>query len=265
MDIRNKTLLLSGASGGIGEAFAIALAEAGGKLVLVGRNEERLAALLRRLPGKGHLIVPADLTRSEGVEQVAQACSGGIDVLINNAGINHFGLLASQSEAQLREMLEVNTLAPILLVQRLLPLLADRESIIVNVGSGFGSIGFAGYCGYSASKFALRGFSEALRRELADSAIQVCYFAPRATRTPMNSAAAVAMNTELGTAMDEPDHVAKALVLLLRKPRQYRYLGWPERFFVKLNSVFPAMVDKALKGQLPVIRRQALASTTQQR
>ncbi len=81
----------------------------------------------------------------------------------------------------------------------------------------------------------------------------------------MNSAAPVMMDTEPGAAMDEPAHVAKALVALLKRPQQYRYPGWPKRFFVKLNSVFPELADKAVQGQLPVIQRQALASTSQQR
>ena len=156
-------------------------------------------------------------------------------------------------------MFELNTLTPILLTRLLLPLMLSRQSVIVNVGSGFGSIGFAGYCGYSASKFALRGFSEALRRELADTSVSVRYLAPRATTTDMNSDTVVAMNAELGNAMDEPMVVAGALLNLLAKSSGTSYIGWPERFFIKLNGLFPALVDRALGKQLPAIRRHAVA------
>ena len=197
MDVAKKTVLLTGAAGGIGAAFAQVLAAAGAQLILVSRTQAKLDALLATLPGEGHRVIAADLATSEGRAAVVDACAGSVDVLINNAGINHFGLFEAESEQQTRSMLEVNTLAPILLTKALIPQLAKRDSIIVNVGSGFGSIGFAGYCTYSASKFALRGFTEALRREMADSSVCVMYLGPRATITDMNSDIVVAMNTDI--------------------------------------------------------------------
>ena len=86
--------------------------------------------------------------------------------------------------------------------------------------------------------------------------MQVLYFAPRATRTSINSAAVNAMNAELGNAMDEPDQVAASLVKQLHcKSLRERYLGWPERLFVKVNGILPRLVDGALSKKLPVIRR----------
>jgi short-subunit dehydrogenase len=260
MDIRDKRVLLTGAAGGIGAAFATAMAAAGARLLLVSRSREKLDALLAALPGSGHTALAADITAAAGRQAAAQACGGELDILVNNAGVNHFGLLDTQTEEQLREMFEVNALAPVLLTRELLPLLKGKPSLIVNVGSGFGSIGFPGYCGYSASKFALRGFSEALRRELADSPVRVLYLAPRATQTGMNPARVVALNRQLGNAMDSPQRVAGELMQLLRESGNARYIGWPERFFVKLNSLFPSLVDRALAKQLPVIRRQALVT-----
>ena len=119
---------------------------------------------------------------------------------------------------------------------------------------------FPGQCGYSASKFALRGFSQALRRELSDRNIRVAYLAPRATDTDMNVDAVVAMNKELGNRTDSPDIVARALIDLLNGSSGARFIGWPERFFIKLNSLFPSLVDSALGKQLPVIRRHAKAA-----
>ena len=262
MNLTNKTVLLTGASGGIGGAFARALARMGARLVLVSRCQDKLDALLATLPGEGHSAVVADLTTADGRQTVVDACAQDVDVLINTAGVNYFGLLDAQSEQQIRSMFEVNTLAPILLIQTLLPQLLSRESAIINVGSGFGSIGFAGYCGYSASKFALRGFTEALRRELADSSVSVQYLAPRATATDMNPDTVMAMNAELGNAVDNPDVVAEELMALLENSGGTRYMGWPERFFIKLNGLFPAVVDKALAKKLHVIRRHAVAASS---
>jgi short-subunit dehydrogenase len=97
----------------------------------------------------------------------------GANVLINAAGINPFGMFAEQAAAEIGKAFAINTVAPILLCHALLPVLSERPAAqIVNVGSTFGSIGFPGFAAYSATKFAVRGFSEALRRELADSAIR---------------------------------------------------------------------------------------------
>jgi short-subunit dehydrogenase len=134
------------------------------------------------------------------------------------------------------------------------------QAWIVNVGSIFGYLGYPGHAAYSASKFALRGFSEALRRELADGPVRVLYFAPRATRTAMNGAGLVALNRELGVAMDDPAAVAQSLMRLLRRPARERLLGMPERLFARVNQLLPGLVDRALRRQLSTIRRHAPAS-----
>ena len=144
-----------------------------------------------------------------------------------------------------------------LLTRRLLPELRRQpEAWIVNVGSIMGYLGYPGHTAYCASKFALRGFSEALRRELADSTVRVLYLAPRATRTAMNGAGIRALNAELGVAMDEPATVARSLLALLQRPARERLLGMPERL-ARLNQVLPGLVDRALLRQLSTIRRHA--------
>ena len=181
-----------------------------------------------------------------------------INLLINNAGTSEFAWFADQSEASIERILDVNALAPMLLTQRLLPLLQRRASAtIVNVGSIFGYLGYPGCASYSASKFALRGFTEALRRELADGPVRVLYFAPRATRTALNDDALTALNAELGTAMDAPERVADELVALLRRPARERLLGMPEKFFARVNQVLPGLVDNGLRKQLDTIRNFA--------
>lgn len=263
MELRGKTVLLTGASGGIGQAIALQLAAAGARLVLVARNTARLATLQAELVAKhpaDHQIFSADLTNAQERQDLLAFVRDlqGIDLLINNAGISQFGLVAQQDYAT---QLSTNLLMPMLLTQTLLPELQRKATaMIVNVGSAFGSIGYPGFTGYSASKFGLRGFTEALKRELSDSAVQVLYFAPRATDTSINSDAVVAMNRELGNQSDSPALVAAALVQQIQQNQARRFIGWPEQLFVRVNAVLPGIVDKALAAKLAVIRRYAQLS-----
>ncbi|HSC97098.1 MAG TPA: SDR family oxidoreductase [Burkholderiales bacterium] len=261
--------VLTGATGGIGRAMALRLAPLCESLLLVGRGGAALAALVREIEAAGgHArAVPADLTTAAGREAVLRGAAesrAGINLLVNNAGVGEFAWLADQDDAALERIVCLNVLAPMQLTRRLLPLLlAQPAARIVNVGSIFGYIGYAGHAAYSASKFALRGFSEALRRELADGPVRVTYFAPRATRTAMNGTAMCALNAELGIAMDPPESVAAALVALLEKPARERPLGMPERLFARLNQIVPGLVDRVLLRHLPVIRRHARSSIPQ--
>jgi short-subunit dehydrogenase len=263
MNLDSKTLVLTGATGGIGSAMAHRLAGDGARLILVSRSVDKLEALAAVLPGGEHAVVAADIGTAEGRADVVVACNGVLDGVINNAGVNWFGLVDSLSDDQLHQIMAINTVAPIALTRDLLPLIAQREGFVVNVGSGFGSIGFPGYSAYSASKFALRGFTEALRRELADSAVRILYLAPRATQTAMNPPEVVALNEELGNPVDSPEAVAEELMALLNRGKGNRLIGRPERFFARLNALFPSLVDNALARQFPTIKRRALEGTIQ--
>ncbi len=263
MDVRNKNVVLTGASGGIGRAIAEKLSAGGARLILVGRNEQKLAALLKDLGGHPHSTIVADLGTDEGRRRLLEFCNdigaGGISLLINNAGINEFGLFEDQSQAAMTNLINVNLLSPMLICQDLLPLLKQQDGAqIVNIGSTFGSIGYPGFSAYCASKFGLRGFTESLRRELADSGMQVSYIAPRATETDLNDDNIVAMNDALGTAMDKPSLVADEVMQIISTPTGTdKFLGWPEKIFVRINSLLPSLVDSSLRKQLPIIRRYA--------
>lgn len=257
MRLSEARVVLTGASGGIGLAIADALCASGARVLAVARHRETLAPLLSRYPQ--HLCwVAADLTCSAERRKVLAAAEaiGGINLLINAAGVNHFAMLEQLDDVEINAMLAVNISAPICLTKLLLPLLKQAGSaMVVNVGSTYGSIGYAGYASYCATKFALRGFSEALRRELADTRVGVLYVAPRATRTTMNSSAAQILNDALNAGVDDPQTVASAVVHSIAGDRRDLYLGWKERFFVRLNSLFPHLVDKGLRKHLPLIRR----------
>jgi len=251
-------IVLSGATGGIGESIAVALDQEGYALLVTGRSEEKLKRLLYKLKGEQHQYVVADLITSEGIAALKAAANDfGANGVINCLGINELATLDDIAGEAISQMLSTNLLAPINICQALIPLLEEqREGVIINVGSVLGSIGYAGSSVYCASKFGLRGFTESLRRELSDSNISVIYLAPRATNTELNTDAMNKMNQELGNALDEPVIVAKQILKALGEGKSVnRYLGWPESFFVRLNSLFPSVVDKALAKQLPTIRR----------
>lgn len=249
--------VLTGAGGGIGSAIARRLAPQADSLILVGRQPAPLAALRAELGAHvqvvcGDLTSPATLT---AIEQSAQA-AGGINLLINNAGISQFHSFATQSPEAIRAMLDTNLLAPMLLTRQLLPLLHQAPSAqVVNIGSVFGMLGYPGFAAYGASKAGLKGFSQALRRELSDSSIEVRYFAPRATRTDINSSAVNAMNSALGTAEDSPETVAAAFAEFLAGTAWQSTMGRKESFFVMVNRLLPSLPDDAIRKQLSVIRQ----------
>lgn len=262
MNMKGKTVLLTGATGGIGQAIAAVLSEAGARLVLSARNEAALAALIDQLPGEGHVAVASDLVDALGRKRLQDvAREQGVELLINNAGLGQLGMLEDAVDGQLEQIVVLNLVVPMLVCRDMIPLLKSKDqAAIVNVGSILGSIGYAGSSAYCGSKFGLRGFSESLRRELADSSVGVYYLAPRATDTSLNSPEAVAMNRELGVSVDAPGAVAEALLQQLQSGHPLeQFLGWPEKFFVRLNGLFPRLVDKALRKQLPIIKRFARA------
>lgn len=260
MKLAGKRVVLTGASGGIGDAVAKALALEGCRLLLVGRNVNKLRALKAVLPGSGHCIVAVDLRRSQARARLLKAASVfKASILINGLGTNRLSLLEATSDQDFSNIIATNLQVPMLLCRDFLPLLRRfPDAAIINIGSILGSIGYAGSAVYCASKFGLRGFTESLRREVADSNIHVIYFAPRATNTQLNSDQMQQLNATLGNAVDEPHWVASRLVMTLRNRNATQcYLGKPESFFVRLNGLFPNLVDKALIKQLPVIRHFA--------
>ncbi|MDD3937286.1 SDR family oxidoreductase [Rhodoferax sp.] len=259
MQLTTSRFLMTGASGGIGQALVEQLCAGGAKLLLVGRQGEALQALVQRFPDQVQLSL-ADLRERRGHDAVLAAARsfGSLNGLINLAGVNQFALLEHQDDQAIADMVALNVTATLQLTRHVLPLLRQQNNaLLVNVGSTFGSIGYPGFAAYCATKFALRGFSEALRRELADTRVKVLYVAPRATQTSMNAASVVALNRQLKVTMDDPQAVARQIVRAIEREREELYLGWPEKFFVRINSLWPRLVDQALRKQLPLIQRFA--------
>lgn len=267
MNLRNARILLTGATGGLGGALARQLATAGASLLLAGRDPSRLATVTAELPRVGtmahatHSSVRADLTQPEGIAAAAGAAREfGINVLINNAGIGSFGLYDEQDWEEIAALLTTNLTAPLRLTHALLPWLkAQPQAAVVNIGSTFGSLPFAGFAAYSAAKAGLRGFSQALRRELADTQVAVVHIAPRAIDTTLNSAAVNALNRALGNRSDSTDAVARQVLSALERGNGEHHLGFPERLFAWLNGVAPTLIDRGLAGKLAVIKQHAPA------
>lgn len=263
MNSRHTIALITGGAGGIGKAIAAQLLTQGASVLLVGRNRAALQAVAVSLSAHAERVsyYAADLTNSterSALCRHAQTWRGGINTLINNAGTHYFKPFEQHSAGEIGSTLSINIEAPMQLCLQLLPHLRKLPAAsILNIGSVFGGIGYPGYVAYSATKFALRGFSEALRRELAHTNIKVAYCAPRATRTAFNSDAVEHMNAALGVAMDSPESVARAVCALLNGKRTEVVLGWPEKLFVRINAVLPAVVDKAIRKQLPLIQQYA--------
>jgi NAD(P)-dependent dehydrogenase (short-subunit alcohol dehydrogenase family) len=238
MRLHDREYLLLGGTGGIGRALIEPLLAAGARVIVAARRPERVP----HRPGLSS--VQLDLAGDDLPDQLERLSSAypGIDGVIHCAGQNRFAAYDTLPLAALAAQLDVNLRSAMLVARHFGPRFQRLGAgTLVFVGSTFGSIGYPGYTAYCASKFGLRGFTEALRRELADTPVQVIYVAPRATATAMNPEPVTALAREILRAMARGD--------------RRRFLGWPEKLFVVVNGVLPCLVDRALLKQLPVIRR----------
>jgi len=260
MDLESQRVLITGAGGGIGQELCVQLATRKARLCLLDRNQEacdRVAREIRKASAIETLTTQADITRGEererAVNTVIQAW-GGVDILINLAGILDFARFDEQDPGMIQRIIQINVEAPMQLTRYVLPQMIDRgHGRIVNVGSMFGSIGYPCFAAYSASKFALRGFSQALRRELVGSGVGVTYVSPRAVKTAINPPVVHRM-AELGMMhMDDPRWVAEKIALAIEKEKEEAYLGFPESLFARINALLPKIVSRSIVKQVPTL------------
>ncbi len=252
MRLHDRVFLLLGGTGGIGKALVDPLVKAGARVIVASRHPERLEHR------EGVSPVHLDLAASDLDQQLVRLNEAypDIDGVIHCAGQNRFASLGNTAVSELDAQITVNLRSAMLLARHFAPRFEQAgQGALIFVGSTFGSIGFPGYTAYCASKFGLRGFTEALRRELADTPIQVVYVAPRATATDMNPESVNELNRALGNTMDAPEAVAAQILAAMENDDRRRFLGWPEKLFVVINGILPRIVDKAMLKQLPVIRR----------
>lgn len=261
MDLKGKRILLTGATGGLGQELALLLAQKGAVLTLVGRDKTKLNLLkdlIEKSGGKAYFQV-ADLKEvdvSRDIVSLAKHLMGDIDVLINNAGVLDFVKFEQQSDERIAQMIHTNVTAPIQLTRAIIgSFKAKNQGHIVFVGSIFGSLAFPHFSTYCASKFAVHGFSQALRRELLGSNIGITYVAPRGIKTAMNDANTVAMWNKVGNKMDDPLTVAKRIVKGLEREQQEIFIGFSESFFAWLNGLFPRVVSIGMKAPTLIARQ----------
>lgn len=252
--IKGLRTILTGASMGIGRALAEELARGGARLVLGARSREALESLAAELRGRGAeaVAVPCDVTAAadrQGLLDAARKHFGGLDLLINNAGVGALGPFVQATEDRLRRIFEVNFFGLTELVRLCLPALAEGDApMIVNVSSILGKRGFPLSSEYCASKFAVQGFSEALRAELARTGIDVLVVCPGATETPF-------LQNVIDKQGERPwpdrgkmsaETVARKTVAAIRRGKHEIILTAPARFLHCMNRFAPCLVDRFL-------------------
>lgn len=240
MSLDGKQVWVTGGLGGIGQPLVQLLSENGATVTVADR--------LPRASVRDAKYVHADLSDEQNTRSVcAMLQQDTPDILVNLAGINSFCEFTRQRVTELEAMVSVNLLAPMLLSRAVLPGMLERGSgQIINIGSVVGSIGLPHFTAYAATKAGVRGFSEALRRELAGSGVSVTHIAPRAVRTPMNSGSIEEFNKLSHTAEDLPEDVARRILRAIERKEANVTIGFPERLFVKINALWPAVVDGPL-------------------
>ncbi len=251
--IRGKTIIVTGASEGIGAATARALAERGANLVLAARSRERLEALVEELASFPceRLAVPTDVSVAEQRDRlVAETMSrfGRVDVLVNNAGVGLDSPVEESTPDEARYLFEVNFFAPLHLTQLVLPIMRRQGGgQIIQVSSIVGIRATPNLGIYSATKYALNGLSDTLRTELVGTNIQVTSIYPgvTATRFVPNQ-----IRTPRQKARDRiavpPEWVARAIVQSIEKRQRAAYVTWADFLAVNLARLLPGLAEWAL-------------------
>ena len=253
MRLEKRIALITGAGSGIGRRLAMEAAARGMLVILCGRRGEALHETLAMMEPGGHVALPGDITDPTIRVALARYINhwwGRLDVLVNNAGVVTVGPLLRTSDADLNSVMATNVVAPAALIRELLPLLhRAAPSRVVNVGSVFGDIAYPLFGAYSASKFALRGLSNALRRELKEFGVGVTYAAPRATST--DAAHAFGRLVEpMQMRMDDPIKVAADIWTAVARDADTVYPKGPERLFVLVERLLPQLVNRSVAAQL---------------
>ena len=248
--------LVTGASSGIGEAVVRALDRAGYRVAMLARREDRLESVRAELKGDGHLAVACDLTRPDEIRSALEridADFGGLELLVNNAGIGYRARCDELDPEQLDRVLSTNVAAPLLVCQSAYPLLKrGRSPVVVNIASVVGRRGVPGQAAYSGSKAALCSIGEALRIEWAPDGIAVCTLNPALTATGFFDAQATPSalpDPDLAGA-DPTERVALHVLELARSPEPERSLRWKWKLLGILSVLFPRFSDRVLIRRL---------------
>jgi short-subunit dehydrogenase len=252
--LTHRRALVTGASSGIGRALALELAGHGVDLVLLARRAERLEEVAKQVAALSRraVLVAGDVTDASARHRALATARdelGGLDILVNNAGVAAHGRFVDASPERIRPIMEVNFFAPVELIREAIPLLREGvRPIIVNVGSILGERGSPHKSEYSASKFALHGFSEAVRPELARLGIDVLVVAVGPTETE-HFDVLLEGTAELpwGSPPRMPaEKVARSIVAAMERGRLEIVIGWRGRVLLLCNRLFPRLLARLM-------------------
>ena len=249
--------IITGASSGIGEATTRLLSEKRYRVVLAARRLERLEALAQELRAAGGqaLTVETDVANLDDLQNLVQTTLkefGEIDVLFNNAGIGRIDWLERLDLVEdIDAQIQINLTAVIQLTRLVLPhMLARRSGHIINMSSVAGLLPVPTYSVYTAAKYGVRGFTEALRRELKPSGIHVSGLFPGGVNTAFREESGRVQRSRIRT----PDFlrlsaedVAQAVWSLIRRPRRALVMPWPMKMAAGINGLFPGLVERVIE------------------
>ena len=243
----NKVMIITGASSGFGEVTARMAARQGYRLVVTARREDRLKTLVDEITAAGGQarVVVGDITQTDVQRQVIDAAIdgyGGIDVLVNNAGVPLVGGFIDESLDNLRRQWETNVLAMVILTRLALPELMRTRGVVINIGSVAGHFSLPGWGMYFPTKVAVASLSDALRRELQPRGVRVCLVEPGPYQTEFYTKTGSA--TPIGL---PPEQVARTILRLAARPGRLAIVPfWMGPFVVLggfLNSALPELAD----------------------
>ncbi len=253
-EIKNSRAIVTGASSGIGRETALELARNGADVAVVARREDRLRQLVEQISAMGRKVEPivGDITDPETRQRaldVVRDKFGGLDILMNNAGIGAMGLFADADPGRVRRVMEVNFFALVEMTRSALPLLKQgNRPIIVNTSSILGHRGVPYSSEYSASKFAVQGFSESIRAEFAPMGIDVLVVSPGTTETEFFDRV-IERTAEPKWPEHKPISPARVAVAIVRAIRAGKHEIIPYRWgrvLCWLNRLSPGMVDRLM-------------------
>ena len=254
---RNKVVAITGGSEGIGKGLVDALIPLGAKVATCGRNQEKLYDLQVSHSGKPLHTFVADVSNFNDCKNFISSTIkefGGIDILINNAGISMRALLKDTEPDVIRKVMEINFFGTLYCTKLALDSVIERKGTIVGVSSIAGFRGLPGRSGYSASKFAMNGFLEALRTELKDDGVNVMWVCPGFTSSNIRNAALNSKGQSQGESpMDEgkmmsSETCARHILHAIEKRKRTLVLTFTGKRTVFMNKFFPKLADKFVKN-----------------
>jgi dehydrogenase/reductase SDR family member 7B len=259
--MKDKVVIISGASSGIGKALAIIFAELKVKLVLAARNAEALEMLAEKIKAGNEnlLIVKTDVSKESDCQKlISEAVKrfGRIDILINNAGISMRALFESTDLAVIKQLMDVNFWGTVYCTKYAIPFLLQTQGSLVGISSIAGYKGLPGRSGYSASKFAMQGFLETLRIENMKKGLHVLIACPGFTASNIRNTALSANGSQQGesprdeTNMMTAEEVAEKIIIAIQKRKHRIILTTVGKLTVLLNKFFPKAVDKMVYNHM---------------